>query len=134
MGFINSLPISFSAPALLELCSQPEQSPGTHAEVMARYRSCPAVSQIWAFIVFPSTWMLLVANSTPMVLLLSRLNSLRVKRDRRLLFPTPESPIKTTERKDSILHSNSSSQHLHTAVKVLGHYVAMQDPEELQAR
>jgi len=40
--------------------------------------------------------MLLVANSTPMVLLLSRLNSLRVKRESRLLFPTPESPMSTT--------------------------------------
>lgn len=39
--------------------------------------------------------MVLVANSTPMVLLLSRLNSLRVKRERRLDFPTPESPIST---------------------------------------
>lgn len=70
----------------------------TYADVIARYRSCPAVSHIWAFIVFPSTWMLLVANSTPMVLLLSKLNSLRVKRDRRLLLPTPESPISTTTR------------------------------------
>lgn len=70
----------------------------TYADVIARYRSCPAVSHIWAFIVFPSTWMLLVANSTPMVLLLSKLNSLRVNRDRRLLLPTPESPIRTTRR------------------------------------
>lgn len=70
----------------------------TYADVIARYRSCPAVSHICAFIVFPSTWMLLVANSTPMVLLLSRLNSFRVNRDRRLLFPTPESPIRTTEK------------------------------------
>jgi len=38
----------------------------------------------------------LVANSTPIVLLLSRLNSFLVKRERRLLFPTPESPINTT--------------------------------------
>jgi len=37
-----------------------------------------------------------VANSTPIVLLLSKLNSFRVKRDNRLLFPTPESPINTT--------------------------------------
>lgn len=39
--------------------------------------------------------MVLVANSTPIVLLDSRLNSLRVKRERRLDFPTPESPIST---------------------------------------
>lgn len=37
-----------------------------------------------------------VANSTPMVDLESRLNSLRVNRLRRLDLPTPESPIKTT--------------------------------------
>ena len=43
------------------------------------------------------TWMLLVANSTPMVDFDSKLNSFRVNRDRRLLLPTPESPIKTTE-------------------------------------
>jgi len=38
----------------------------------------------------------LVANSTPMVLLLSRLNSLRVNLESKLLLPTPESPINTT--------------------------------------
>lgn len=37
-----------------------------------------------------------VANSTPIVDLLSRLNSLRVKRESRLDFPTPESPMRTT--------------------------------------
>ena len=41
--------------------------------------------------------MLLVANSTPIVDLDSRLNSLRVNLESRLLLPTPESPIKTTE-------------------------------------
>jgi len=40
--------------------------------------------------------MLLVANSTPMVDLDSKLNSFRVNRESRLDFPTPESPIKTT--------------------------------------
>lgn len=40
--------------------------------------------------------MLFVANSTPIVDLLSRLNSLRVKRERRFDLPTPESPIRTT--------------------------------------
>lgn len=54
------------------------------------------VSHIWALIVFPSTWILLVANSTPMVDFDSKLNSLRVKRDSRFDLPTPESPIKTT--------------------------------------
>lgn len=43
-----------------------------------------------------STWMERVANSTPMVDLDSRLNSLRVNRESRLDLPTPESPIRTT--------------------------------------
>ena len=42
--------------------------------------------------------MLRVANSTPMVDLESRLNSLRVNRLNRLDFPTPESPISTTAK------------------------------------
>ena len=43
--------------------------------------------------------MLLVANSTPMVDLDSRLNSFLVNRDNKFDFPTPESPIKTTKTK-----------------------------------
>lgn len=46
--------------------------------------------------VLASTLILFVANSTPMVDLESRLNSFLVKRDNRLDFPTPESPIRTT--------------------------------------
>jgi hypothetical protein len=60
------------------------------------YRSWPAVSQIWALTTLPSTWRERVANSTPMVDLDSRLNSLRVKRESRLDLPTPESPMSTT--------------------------------------
>jgi len=48
--------------------------------------------------VLPSTCILRVANSTPMVDFDSKLNSFLVNRDRRLLFPTPESPMRTTER------------------------------------
>lgn len=44
--------------------------------------------------------MLLVANSTPIVDFDSKLNSLRVNRERRFDFPTPESPISTTETID----------------------------------
>ena len=44
--------------------------------------------------------MLFVANSTPIVDLLSRLNSLRVKRERRFDLPTPESPIRTTAKRN----------------------------------
>ena len=43
--------------------------------------------------------MLRVANSTPIVDLDSKLNSLRVNLDKRLLLPTPESPINTTVTK-----------------------------------
>ena len=46
-----------------------------------------------------------MANSTPMVDLESKLNSLRVKRLRRLDFPTPESPIRTT--KSQIVNTSS---------------------------
>ena len=58
--------------------------------------SWPAVSQIWALTILSSTRILRVANSTPIVDLDSRLNSLRVNLERRLDFPTPESPINTT--------------------------------------
>jgi len=45
------------------------------------------------------TWRVRVANSTPMVDLDSKQNSLRVNLERRLDLPTPESPIKTTLNK-----------------------------------
>ena len=45
---------------------------------------------------FERTWMLRVANSTPMVDFISRQNSLRVNRLSRLDLPTPESPMSTT--------------------------------------
>lgn len=71
---------------------------GPYADVMARYRSSPAVSQIWALMIKPLSSTVRVLNSTPMVVRLSWLNSFLVKRDSRLLFPTPDSPIKTTGR------------------------------------
>jgi hypothetical protein len=40
--------------------------------------------------------MMRVAKSSPMVNLHSGLNSFFVKRERRLLLPTPESPMRTT--------------------------------------
>lgn len=42
------------------------------------------------------TCILLVANSTPIVDFDSKLNSFLVNLDNKLLFPTPESPIRTT--------------------------------------
>lgn len=45
---------------------------------------------------FSLTCILLVANSTPIVDFDSKLNSFLVNLASKLLFPTPESPIKTT--------------------------------------
>lgn len=70
----------------------------THNEQLILTKYSP-VSQIWAFIVLPSTSMLRVANSTPIVDFDSKLNSFRVNRDSKLLLPTPESPINTTLNK-----------------------------------
>lgn len=56
--------------------------------------------------------MLLVANSTPIVDLDSKLNSLRVNLERRLLLPTPESPISTTvKQKDKTINKKLHSAH-----------------------
>lgn len=63
---------------------------------MARYRSRPAVSQICALMAAVPSVTVRVENSTPMVVRLSCLNSFRVNRDSRLVFPTPDSPISTT--------------------------------------
>lgn len=70
---------------------------------MARYRSSPAVSQIWALMVRPFSCTVLVLNSTPMVVRLSWLNSFLVNRDSKLLLPTPDSPIRTTATKQNPL-------------------------------
>ena len=60
-----------------------------------------------------STCILFAANSTPIVDLLSRLNSFRVNRDKRLDFPTPESPIKTTKK----IVSNCDHSELHSKTR-----------------
>lgn len=54
------------------------------------------MSHICALITLLSNEIDLVANSTPIVDLLSGLNSFFVKRISKLDLPTPESPIKTT--------------------------------------
>ncbi|CAA6672959.1 unnamed protein product [Spirodela intermedia] len=56
----------------------------------------PTLSNVASLMTLSPTRILRVANSTPMVDLDSRLNSLRVKRDKRFDLPTPESPISTT--------------------------------------
>lgn len=61
--------------------------------------------------VFPSTCILRVANSTPIVDFDSRLNSFRVNLESKLLLPTPESPMRTTgtnrEEKNVRINQNS---------------------------
>lgn len=73
----------------------------SYEEKRSKKQQCPSKHKL-LFITFTSvTNSDLVANSTPIVLLLSRLNSFLVNRDKRLLLPTPESPISTTEIKNS---------------------------------
>lgn len=55
------------------------------------------MSQICALTAAVPSITVRVENSTPMVVRLSWLNSLRVNRDSRLVLPTPDSPISTTE-------------------------------------
>ena len=93
------------------------------------------VSQICALIILPSTGMFLVANSTPAVIewvsrprerrerspivdLVSGLNSLRVYLDNRFDFPTSLSPIKTTEHQQKQILASSSSTSTSTLVFV----------------
>ena len=54
------------------------------------------VSQIWALMTEFLTLTHFEENSTPTVALESKMNSSLVKRERILVFPTLESPIKTT--------------------------------------
>lgn len=54
-----------------------------------------------------------MANSTPIVDFDSKLNSFLVKRDSKLLLPTPESPISTTGTKNSTKHYES---HINTKI------------------
>lgn len=67
--------------------------------------------------VLPSTCILRVANSTPMVDFDSKLNSFLVNRDRRLLFPTPESPIRTTEKRGETKTINDENDARHLDIK-----------------
>lgn len=66
---------------------------------------------MWLIPVSRLTWILLVANSTPIVDFDSKLNSLRVNLESRLLLPTPESPISTTEtyHGDQVTKNNNMS-------------------------
>jgi hypothetical protein len=63
---------------------------------MNGHLSWPAVSQICALTVRASICSVRVWNSTPMVALESRLNSLRANRASSCDLPTAESPMSTT--------------------------------------
>ena len=70
-------------------------------------RSNVPVSHIWAFTVFPSTLIVRVANSTPIVDLESKLNSLRVKRESTLSSVLLGSGAKTMKRDDTYSYYRS---------------------------
>ena len=80
----------------MSFTSSTPTAPQYYAKLMVQLPLWPLVSQSWALLVLPSTWMLQVANFMPMVLLLSRLTSLWVNRYSRLLFSTPASPMSPT--------------------------------------
>ena len=84
---------------------QPRRGRGEREGPCGKGSGRAPVSQICALMILPSCWMLRVANSTPMVDLESRWNSLRVKRLNRLDLPTPESPMITTARAGEALRS-----------------------------
>ena len=67
--------------------------PRIYALVIERNLSCPAVSQNCVLIFLPSTWKFLVLKSTPMVVSNDSLKLPSIKRCRKPVLPTPESPI-----------------------------------------
>lgn len=68
------------------------------------------VSQICAFTVFPSTLIDRVANSTPIVDLDSRLNSLRVKRDSTMGTSFQHDSLQKAIRKRTVTTNQSNQQ------------------------
>ena len=63
---------------------------------MLRNLSWPAVSQIYNFNFFPSTYKVLILKSTPKVAMWVTENFESQNWDKMLVFPTPESPITIT--------------------------------------
>ena len=61
---------------------------------MVRKRSCPAVSQICSLTRLPSSSMVLILKSIPMVVIKDGVNESSLNRNRQQDLPTPESPIK----------------------------------------
>ncbi len=61
---------------------------------MVRKRSWPAVSQICSLTRLPSSSMVLILKSMPMVVMKDGVNESSLKRSRQQDLPTPESPIR----------------------------------------
>jgi hypothetical protein len=62
--------------------------------VIVRKRSWPAVSQICSFTRLPSSSMVRILKSMPMVVMNDGVNESSLKRSRQHDFPTPESPMR----------------------------------------
>lgn len=60
---------------------------------MVRNRSCPAVSQICSFTRLPSSSIVRILKSIPMVVMKEGVNESSLKRSKQHDLPTPESPI-----------------------------------------
>ena len=63
---------------------------------MVRKRSWPAVSQICSFTRLPSSSIVLILKSMPMVVMNDGVNESSLKRSRQQDLPTPESPIRSS--------------------------------------
>lgn len=63
---------------------------------MVRNRSWPAVSQICSLTRFPSSSMVLILKSMPMVVMKDGVKESSLKRSRQHDLPTPESPIRSS--------------------------------------
>ena len=63
---------------------------------MVRKRSCPAVSQICSLIVLPSSSIVRILKSTPIVEMYDSVYVSSAKRSSRHDLPTPESPISSS--------------------------------------
>lgn len=61
---------------------------------MVRKRSWPAVSQICSFTRFPSSSMVRILKSMPIVVMKDGVKESSLKRRRQQDFPTPESPMR----------------------------------------
>uniref|UniRef100_A0A6B2LWZ0 Uncharacterized protein n=1 Tax=Arcella intermedia TaxID=1963864 RepID=A0A6B2LWZ0_9EUKA len=63
--------------------------------------SCPAVSQIWSLTVVPPRSSVRILKSTPIVLMNDSVKVLSANRRSKLLFPTPESPMRSNLKRKS---------------------------------